>query len=382
MHIKHLSLTNFRNYIRLELDLPPRLTLIQGDNAQGKTNLLEAIYFLATTRPLHARMDSQLINWSAQRDEMPFARVVADIQRGDAPHRVEITLIKTPKPEAGRLRKRIKVDGVERRALDLIGLVNVVIFSPQDLELISGPPQLRRHYLNATICQIDPRYCRALNRYNRILRQRNYLLRQLQERHGDPDQLAFWDEGLIEEGTYIIAQRQETLTELNELIHETHLRLTGGKERLNLVYQPSIKFTTEQRIEEAFAEQLSQVRAKEIQRGLSLLGPHRDDVRFFADDVDMNVYASRGQRRTIALSLRLAEMGLMRSRTGEQPILLLDDVMSELDRDRRQHLMAAIGEEQQAIITTTDLDRFSPHFLARVRLLRVQEGKIESMTND
>ena len=381
MYIKHLSLTNFRNYIRLELDLPSQLTLIQGDNAQGKTNLLEAIYFLATTRPLHARTDSQLINWSAQREEMPFARLAADIQRRDAPHRIEIALIKMPMPEAARLHKRIKVDGVERRALDLIGQVNVVIFSPQDLDLISGPPQVRRHYLNATICQIDPHYCRALNRYNHILKQRNYLLRRLQERRGDPDQLSFWDKGLIEEGIYLIAQRQEILTELNELIHGIHLRLTGEQERLHLIYQPSVKVTADQRITEAFAAQLSQVRAKEMQQGLSLLGPHRDDMCFLVDGVDMNLYASRGQRRTIALSLRLAEMELMRGRTGEQPILLLDDVMSELDHDRRQHLMATISGDQQAIITTTDLDRFAPDFLARLRLLMVREGKIEAMTN-
>jgi len=379
MHIKHLSLTNFRNYIRLELDLPPHLTIIQGDNAQGKTNLLEAIYFLATTRPLHARTDSQLINWSAQREGIPFARLAAEIQRGGAPHRIEIALIKKMlMPEAARLHKRIKVDGVERRALDLIGQVNVVIFSPQDLDLISGPPQLRRHYLDATICQIDPQYCRALNRYNRILKQRNYLLRQLQVRRGDPGQLSFWDEGLIEEGSYLIAQRQEILAELKELIHGIHLRLTGERERLHLIYQPSVKITADQRITEVFAAQLSQARTKEMQQGLSLLGPHRDDMRFLADGVDMNLYASRGQRRTITLSLRLAEIELMRGRTGEQPILLLDDVMSELDRDRRRHLMATIGRDQQAIITTTDLDRFTPDFLTRVRLLRVREGRIEA----
>lgn len=381
MRITHLSLTNFRNYIRLELNFPSPLTLIQGNNAQGKTNLLEAIYFLATTRPLHARTDSQLINWSAQREEVSFARLVADIQREDASHRIEIAFIQRATSGAVRLRKGIKVDGVKCRAMDLIGQVNVVIFSPQDLNLISGPPQLRRHYLDTTICQIDPQYCRTLNRYNRILKQRNYLLRQLQERHGDLAQLSFWNDNLIEEGTYLIAQRQGILTELNGLIQGIHLRLTGEQERLRLVYQPTIKVTADQRIKEAFATQLSQARAKEIQRGVSLFGPHRDDMRFFVDGVDMNLYASRGQRRTVALSLRFAEMEFMRSQTGEQPILLLDDVMSELDRDRRRHLMATIGGDQQAIITTTDLDRFSPDFLASVRLLRVREGKIEEMTN-
>lgn len=396
MYVKRLSLTNFRNYVRLDLELPPGLILLQGDNAQGKTNLLEAIYYLATTRSPHADADRQLINWQAEDDEIPFARLEADVQKADRLHRVEIALLQTSAAggTSNRLSKQIKVNGVKRRALDLIGQVNVVIFSPQDIDLIAGSPSLRRRYLDVTICQIDPRYCQALQLYNKILTQRNSLLRQLRERGGSPSQLAFWNQKLTDNGAYLLARRQEIVAALNNIVEGIHLQLTSQGEQLRLLYQSTLSNETttpsyqlpltadraaldRERIAASFRARLKELQTEEMARGMTLVGPHRDDLRFIVNSKDMTIYGSRGQQRTIALSLRQAEAELMRAETGEQPILLLDEVMSELDEFRRHHLTQMIDQHQQVILTTTDLSDYRPEFLEQVLLLRVQEGRIE-----
>ncbi len=404
MYLKHLSLANFRNYARLELDLSPGIILVQGENAQGKTNLLEAIYYLATARSPHATTDRELINWLAEEEDLTFARLVGEIQKDDTLQRLEITLLKEPAREAdGRsLKKQIRINGVPRRVLDLIGQLNVVLFMPQDIDLVAGSPSRRRRYLDTTICQFDPRYCRTLRRYSRVLTQRNHLLRQLQERRSSPDQLRFWDEKLAEDGAHVVARRREVVAELEELARAIHLELTGQDEHLSLRYEPSIRMPdkyyqiplglgsegrlgirySESSIRESFLEQLREITREEIQRGMSLIGPHRDDLRFLAGGVDMRIYGSRGQQRTVVLALKLAEAKLLAEETGEQPIVLLDEVMSELDEARRRYLMKAIKNSQQAILTTTHWDAYSPDFLNRATLLRVQEGRIEKMTNE
>ena len=216
MYLERLSLTNFRNYTRLSLDLPQHTTILQGANAQGKTNLLEAIYYLAVGRSPYATSDTQLVNWLAFRDELPHARIVAELKHGQARTRIEITLMRSANGRSG-YRKHIRINGVAKRVMDLLGHANVVLFVPQDIGLIDGPPQGRRRYLNSTICQIDPHYCRTLNQYNRVLEQRNHLLRTLRDRGGATDQLAFWDEQLVDAGARIIARRQETVLQLEEL---------------------------------------------------------------------------------------------------------------------------------------------------------------------
>ncbi len=403
MYLKHLSLANFRNYVRLELDFPPGIILVQGENAQGKTNLLEAIYYLATAGSPYARADRELINWLAEEEDLTFARLVGQMQKDDTLQRLEITLLKEPSPAAGghSLKKQIRVNGVPKRVLDLIGQLNVVFFLPQDIDLVAGSPGGRRRYLDATICQFDPVYCRTLRRYNRVLTQRNHLLRQLQERRNNPDQLLFWDEKLAEDGAHLVARRREVLAELEELARTIHLELTSQDGHLSLRYEPSIRMPeksyqiplglssarglgirySESDIRVSFLGQLREITREEMRRGMSLIGPHRDDVRFLAGGVDMRIYGSRGQQRTVVLAVKLAEARLLAKETGEQPIMLLDEVMSELDEARRRYLTKAIENSQQAILTTTHWNAYSPDFLAQAILLRVQEGRIEEVTN-
>ena len=404
VYLKHLSLANFRNYARLELDLPPGITLVQGENAQGKTNLLKAIYYLATARSPYATADRELINWLAEEEDLTFARLVGQMQKDDTLQRLEITLLKelSPGANAHSLKKQIRINGVPRRVLDLIGQLNVVLFMPQDIDLVAGSPSGRRRYLDTTICQFDPRYHRTLRRYGRVLTQRNHLLRQLQERRNSPDQLRFWDEKLAEDGAHVVARRQAVIAELEELARAIHLELTSQDGHLSLRYEPSIRMPeksyqiplglgsegvlgirySESDIRESFLEQLREITREEIRRGMSLIGPHRDELRFLAGGVDMRIYGSRGQQRTVVLAMKLAEAKLLAGETGEQPIMLLDEVMSELDEARRRYLMEAIKSSQQAILTTTHWDAYSPDFLNQATLLRVREGRIEEISND
>jgi len=404
VYLKHLSLANFRNYARLELELPPGIILVQGENAQGKTNLLEAIYYLATARSPYATADRELINWLAEEEDLTFARLVGQMQKDRVLQRLEITLLKEPSPEANAhsLKKQIRINGVPKRVLDLIGQLNVVFFLPQDIDLVAGSPGGRRRYLDTTICQFDPVYCRTLRRYNRVLTQRNHLLRQLQERRSSPDQLRFWDEKLTEDGAHVVARRREVIAALEEWARAIHLELTSQDGHLSLRYEPSTRMPekayqiplglgsdgvlgvrySESDIRESFLGQLREITREEIRRGMSLIGPHRDDVRFLAGGVDMRIYGSRGQQRTVVLAVKLAEAKLLAEETGEQPIMLMDEALSELDEARRRYLMKAIENSQQAILTTTHWNAYSSDFLAQAILLRVQEGRIERMTND
>jgi DNA replication and repair protein RecF len=264
--------------------------------------------------------------------------------------------------------------------MDLLGHLNVVLFLPQDTDLVSGSPSGRRRYLDVTLCQIDPAYCRHLSRYNQIVTQRNALLRDLRERSGDPGQLAFWDEKLAGHGAYLVHRRRGTVEALDELAHSVHRRLTDGEERLHLRYEPSLEAEGEQTtdlLRQAFLMQLLAQRQREIAAGMSLTGPHRDEMRFLIDGVDAGVYGSRGQQRTAALALKLAEVDLMYQETGEQPVLLLDDVLSELDVHRRSFLMRALEEgPQQSVVTTTELHALPQDFLERCQLWRVRLGRL------
>ncbi len=411
MRLHHLSLTNFRNYIRLELDFPARLTLLQGGNAQGKSNLLEAIHYLATGRAPQAEMERELVNWLALEDPLPYARAAADITHDHQPKRLEITLV--PANGLGRplnFRKQVRINGVARRALDLVGNLRVVLFVPQDIELIAGPPARRRRYLDVALCQMSRAYCRALASYSQVLTQRNALLRSLQEgnafpaRGSDQGQLQFWNEQLIEHGTLLMTERQRFVSSLDIEARARHRELTNGRERLQLYYIPSFdptrrpeanaqfplalecnetvaaSFPSPAEVAEAFAGHLQAAYRRELAAGVTLIGPHRDDLRFIVANRDLRVYGSRGQQRTAALALKLAEVQVMTRETGEPPVLLLDDVMSELDATRRQMLLSTLNDVPQAVITTTDWDDFTPAFRAQAHLLRVSDGKIEEVS--
>jgi DNA replication and repair protein RecF len=397
MHLEHLSLANFRNYARLELDLPANVSLLVGENGQGKSNLLEAMYYLATTRSYRAGSDRELINWLAANEPLPHARLVAHVQRQGGDLQVELTLMGQPEkpgeepatdedvlatqltlfqPPTASLKKSIKINGVAKRAVDAIGQVNVVMFSPQDLDLVSGAPALRRRYLDATLCQTNHRYVRSLQRYNRIVTQRNHLLRRVAEGQAGGDELAYWDDELVTLGSYIIAARQEALTLLDGMARTIISQLTSDRERLRIVYRSTIDVAGD--IAANFRNALAHERGRDIGAGMSILGPHRDDLIFLVDGVDMRVYGSRGQQRTVALSLKFAEARYICGVVGEEPILLLDDIMSELDANRRRWVLNAIEGGGQVVLTATESEHYTPEFLAQTTVLRVQSGVIQA----
>jgi len=387
LHINRLSLTNFRNYLELEFDLPQSTSVFWGANAQGKTNLLESICFLATTRFSHSIPDKEIINWNALREKIPLARLSTEIQKEIRNTQVEIII--RPRSLSARedgavgatLHKHIQVNGVGRRSADLMGQLNMVMFSPRDIDLISDEPALRRRHLDITNSQVDSQYLRSLQRYNKVLSQRNHLLRQIAAGHSRPDELTFWDNELVKAGSYIVTQRQETIDKLEEMAGPIHHQLSAGEEDLSLNYVRSIDggssgVTGAEEVEKVFRETLSASREKDLARGQSLIGPHRDDVQFFINGINIGHYGSRGQQRTVALSLKLAEARFMLMRTGEKPVLLLDDVLSELDIRRREHLLETISDYQQVLITTTDLDRFPADFLDHAERFEVKNGTI------
>jgi len=380
MRLTHLSLHNFRNYVRLDLDLPRGISLLQGDNAQGKTNLLEAIYYLATSRSPHAGADRELVNWlAAEQEPLPYARLVGKVAKAASESTIEITLTQQANNGA-RYSKQIRLNGVARRAMDLLGQLNAVLFLPEDIALVSGSPSGRRRYLDAALCQIDPAYCRSLSRYNRIVTQRNALLRDLRERGGDSAQLKFWDDRLVENGAHLVSRRWDALLALDDLAHEVHGQLTGKGEQLRLRYVPSVEMegpADRDVAGQAFRAQLHDLRSREVAAGMTLIGPHRDEVRFLINGVDCGIYGSRGQQRTAALSLKLAEVNLMHRETGEEPVLLLDDVLSELDEHRRGFLVHTLENgAEQAIITTTDLHTLPEPFLRGSQLWQVEMGQL------
>lgn len=398
MHLTHLSLTNFRAFSRLDMEVPRHILLLVGDNAQGKTTLLEAIYFLATFTSFHAAHDRQLINFMTEEENLPFARLVADFQRAGKVHRLEIRLIQDVVGANGtRLRKEILVDGVKRTMQEAMGCFNAVLFLPQMTQILEGGPDERRRYLNLTLSQIIPGYAQALTEYVQVVTQRNALLKQLAERGGDGEQMIYWDTLLAQRGAFLIQARIRALNELERLSARIHDRLTEGKEVLRLVYRPGYdpavtsrtqyslpietpvdrSSFTEEEIREGFLTRLRTVRAEEIQRGVTTVGPHRDEVRFTANGIDLGDFGSRGQVRTAIMALKLAEVAWMREKIGEWPVLLLDETLAELDIQRRADLLNALGECDQALLTTTDLNLFNEAFVRQCAVWQVQAGCVQ-----
>src|SRR6266404_331673 len=386
MYLSYLSLKDFRNYKQLDLPLESGLLLFQGENAQGKTNLLEAVAMLATSNSFHASVDREVVNWDAP-DRI--ARVAASVKRHTGEAKIEVVIIDpTPTGEVGtqfiapndRQRKRIKINGVPKRAIDLIGLVTVVLFSPNDLSLVDGSPEERRRFLDRGLCQVQPHYCHALNRYRKIIAQRSALLKRIRENQEDPRMLDYLDEKMTEWANMIIFERCRMVDALNQHVDELQAIISGGRERLQIVYRPSFQVdpaldTTEAL--ESYRTQLREARRKEIQQGVCLLGPHRDDLEFLVNGVNMLIYGSRGQQRTAALSAKLGELAYMRAITGEEPILLLDDVFSELDVLRREYLLRQVLRHEQVLITATDFRSFPAEMLARANRYQVINGEIQ-----
>jgi DNA replication and repair protein RecF len=408
MRLTHLSLTNFRNFSRLDVEVPSGSILVVGDNAQGKTSLLEAIYYLATLVSFHASSDRQLINFIEARQPLAVARIVADFTRGTNQHHLEIRLIQENNGQNGvvngngpHIRKEVLLDGVKCKASAAVGQFNAVLFLPQMLGVIEGAPEERRRYLNLALAQVIAHYSAALSEYTKALTQRNALLKLLSERQGDPAQLDFWDEQIVTNGAQLILARIHAVQELERLAARAHRELTRGAEVLRLSYQPSYDPLPTQpgqyalpldapldrsglkleAIRSGFAESLRKLRQEEIARGVTTIGPHRDELRFLANGMDLGTYGSRGQVRTAMLSLKIAEVGWMHHKSGQWPVLLLDEVLAELDANRRQDLLERLTQSEQALLTTTDLDLFSAEFVERATTWTVREGRLKNRSN-
>ncbi|MBI2917750.1 MAG: DNA replication/repair protein RecF [Chloroflexi bacterium] len=389
MRLSYLGLSFFRNFQSLELRPPLGLVVLYGDNAQGKSNLLEAIILLATTRSPRADAERELINWKAFAEPLPVARVVADVERGLVPVRVEVALraldsrTAPGREDAVAVEKRFKVDGLPQTASQVVGQARAVLFSTHDVELVGGAPSLRRRFLDIALCQLDRDYMRHLQRYQRVLAQRNHLLRRISQGLARAEELAFWDAELVTHGSAITLGRARFLAELQQHARPIHDTLSRGQNGLGMAYVPGVPGLAADSAEDAgqpFRLALKGAFPREIETGSSQVGPHRDDVHFALGNVDAGVYGSRGQRRTIALALRLAEVRLQASRTGEHPLVLLDDVFAELDAHRRRQVMEAIVGYQQAIVTTTDLNLVSPDLLAGAGVFRMEAGKVMPVT--
>ena len=417
MYLKHLSLTNFRNFARLDLDIPRRVIVLVGSNAQGKTSLLEAVYFMSAFTSFQTHADRQMVNFLAAREarkQVAVARLVMDYQRGKLDHRLEARLIMEPTGINGvRLRKEVLLDGVKKQLSDVIGQFNAVIFVPQMSQIIESGPDERRRYLNLMLSQTVPSYVRTLSDYNQALSQRNALLKALNEnggvlsrrsepveglsKGGNSEQLGVWDEAVARLGAQIILWRIQAVQEIERLAARVHHELTRGKEVLRLNYQPAfdplpqpdgqlgLKLDTPvdrsslelEDIRVGFVERLERLRREEIARGMTTIGPHRDELRFLANSIDLGHYGSRGQIRTTLLALKMAEVNWMKERTGEWPVILLDEVMAELDLERRADLLSYLRESEQVLFTTTDLSLFGAEFSKKAEIWDVHDGAVD-----
>ncbi len=402
MRLTHLSLSNFRNFTRLDIDVPGGPVLLVGDNAQGKTSLLEAIYYLATFTSFHASNDRQLISFLVNKNTQAVARIVAEFERGERRHRLEARIIQESESflNGNRLRKEILLDGLQIKTGEAVGQFNAVLFLPHMLVVVDGAPEERRRYLNLALGQVVPAYPAALTEYNKALSQRNALLKQLSERNGDPAQLDYWDDLLVAAGAQLIHERTRAVLELEHQAALIHRELTSSSEMLRLQYQPSYDPVQQPRsqyalpldtplnrggisidlIMQGFRTCLVELRSEEIARGVTTIGPHRDELRFLSNGVDLGLYGSRGQVRTAMLALKLAEMTWMKQKTGHWPVLLLDEVLAELDAQRRLDLLQRLTQSEQSLLTTTDLDQFSPAFIDHATRWRIQGGRLADVT--
>lgn len=398
MQLRHLSLTNYRNFTRLATAFQPGITLLMGDNAQGKTSLLEAVYYLASASSPQASSERELINLLALQSEAPFAKVVAEILRGDDLRRIEIRLLIEAGSDqnSGRLRKEVYINGVKRRVRDLPGEFNAVLFHPQDLQIIEGSRSLRRGFLDETISQSDPLYARGLRRYGKALTQRNALLKQILEGSAGIDQLGYWDEQASALAAQLMRARAVALHELEQRATPIHTQLTRGAEVLRLRYAPAYDpqgptdgqlglpmqdtfdwvGMSQETLRKGLAAALQAARQQEVARGITLIGPHRDDFSFLANGLDLSTFGSRGQNRTAMLALKLAQVDWLRERTGHWPVLLLDEVLAELDVHRRSDLLERVTKAQQALLTTTDLEMIEAAFLREIPVWRIRSGTI------
>jgi DNA replication and repair protein RecF len=374
MILRHLTLQQYRNYTSLQQEFAPALNVLVGPNAQGKTNLLEAVYLLATSKSMRGNRDVELIRWDA-----PSALVSGQVLRDKGSDiELEVAVSRTEK-------KSLVVNTVRvHRAMDFIGQLKAVAFSAADLEVVRGEPVRRRRFLDLEIAQLSPSYTHALGYYRKILEQRNRLLKLMRDRSvraSVEENLAAWTEQLINYGSKLVERRLQFVKQLHEFAQPVHALMTDNRERLSLVYHPPFKSPDDlEGIQDTFRRALSEVREEEMRRQVSVLGPHRDDITFLVNGRDVRTYGSQGQQRTVGLSVKLAELELMRDLTGESPVCLLDDVFSELDARRRAHIFDVTLGSCQTVLSTTDLELIPRGVLGQAAVFHVEEGEVHPAT--
>lgn len=361
MIIDSLALNNYRNYKEENISFSKGINILYGDNAQGKTNILEAIYMLATTKSHRGNHDKEIIRFDC--DE---SHIKADIVKNDIAHRIDMHLRKNKN-------KGVAIDRVPiKRSAELFGLVNIILFAPEDLNIIKEGPSERRRFVDMELCQLSRLYYSNLSTYNKILNQRNNLLKQISFDSSKEDMLDVWDMQLSEYGIKVIKERNNFIDMINEIIPDIHSNLTNGKETLKVSYDKNVN-------EASFEEELQNKRNVDIRYQTTQTGPHRDDISFIVNGMDVKKYGSQGQVRTVALSLKLAEIKLVKKIINDNPILLLDDVMSELDKKRRDALLSSISDIQ-TIITCTGYDDFIKERLSIDKIYKVVNGTIHLET--
>jgi DNA replication and repair protein RecF len=372
--VERLSLAGFRSYATLEVEFPAGPQVIVGPNAAGKTNLLEALVLLGSGRSHRAATDAELIRWGDD-----FARLEAAARSGDdaaAPTLIELVLATGGGSGRAGGSKRVRINGVPRRAAALADALPTVLFAPEDMLLVIGPPSLRRAALDNLISQTKVGAAAAYATYGRALTQRNNLLRAIRDGSADPAELRYWDEVIIEQGGLISGWRRATLAALAGPLAAAHSEIAPAEGSLALRYVSNAEPVGGESPADAIRRRLAETAEKEAWNGATLVGPHRDDAAFSIDGRDLAGVASRGQQRTAILALKLAELELLRAAAGRPPLLLLDDVFSELDPDRRAHLVRRIGELPQAFVTTTTLDDLDPALVARSTAWSVSPGRL------
>lgn len=358
MMIHSLELLHFRNYERELFEFDGETNVLYGDNAQGKTNVLEGIYLCSTSRSHKGSRDKEMI-LMGQED----AHLKMIVEKNQICHKIDVHLKK-------KKAKGIAVDGIPvKKSSDLLGMCHVVFFSPEDLAIIQNGPEARRKFIDMELCQLDHIYLHHLTKYKHVLKQRNELLKQISINYKLLDTLDIWNSQLVEYGTYVIKARTEFIEKLNGYIREIHSSLTGGKEQIELTYEPNVTA-------DMFAQELAVMEKKDLFTKTTNTGPHRDDLSFVSEQRDLRKYGSRGQQRTGALSLKLTEIQIVEEKTGEKPLLLLDDVLSELDRNRQNYLLEHI-KGIQTIITCTGLEEFVKNGVNMQKTFEIVSGSVK-----
>ncbi|MCC3359340.1 DNA replication/repair protein RecF [Bacillus sp. REN16] len=371
MFIEEIELTNYRNYEKLSIHFEDKVNVILGENAQGKTNVMESIYVLAMAKSHRTSNDKELIRWDEE-----YAKIEGRVQKRNGPLTLQLVVSKKG--------KKAKSNHLEQQKLSqYVGNMNVVMFAPEDLNLVKGSPQVRRRFIDMEIGQVSAVYLHDLSQYQKILHQRNHYLKQLQtKKQHDQTMLDVLTSQLIQAAAKIVKKRIEFLLLLQKWAEPIHHGISRGLETLQIEYKPSIEVLETadlSKMVDVYDEKFAKIRVREIERGVTLAGPHRDDLAFFVNGKDVQTFGSQGQQRTTALSLKLAEIELIQSEIGEYPILLLDDVLSELDDYRQSHLLNTIQGKVQTFVTTTSVEGINHDTLKQAATYAVSSGVITKL---